>query len=195
MLFVFREQFCCGVDRPLFWGSSSAPDHVAASRGIPACVVLFRFLSHSTFVSSHNVSFRFVSCCRDYVPRMPKETLVLIAGIAGGELVKREIAAQVSTSTKVQGRTHPPPSPSRVGFIAVHTPALESSNPSNGNDTRQTGVSVFVATGNLLSQYICCVAVESGREDHSEGGAGLQTRCFTYPSSGFCGDPCLVFAV
>ncbi|CAM9216955.1 unnamed protein product [Scytosiphon promiscuus] len=32
---------------------------------------------------------------RDYVPRMPRETLLLVAGIAGGELAKREIAAQV----------------------------------------------------------------------------------------------------
>lgn len=37
-----------------------------------------------------------VSCfCRDSVPRMPKQALMMVAGVTGAELAKREIAAQV----------------------------------------------------------------------------------------------------
>lgn len=36
-----------------------------------------------------------VWCYRDYVPRMPREALMLVVSVTGGELAKREIAAQV----------------------------------------------------------------------------------------------------
>lgn len=36
-----------------------------------------------------------VALCRDSVPRMPRQALMMVAGVTGAELAKREIAAQV----------------------------------------------------------------------------------------------------
>eukprot|EP00904_Undaria_pinnatifida_P003442 jgi/Undpi1/13099/HiC_scaffold_8.g02761.m1 len=54
------------------------------------------------FMEKTGITARMQQAIRDSVPRMPREALMLVVGVAGGELAKREITAQAISAELVE---------------------------------------------------------------------------------------------